>query len=143
MAAPVHQSRGSQTDLWPGPLLKTQGDSPLIAIIPPDMSFQCDREYVVPELHRVECLAWVSIYYNDNQRKQLAFCPYCGVMNENSATALSHTRKHLGMTYLCGGCYGKLYKAPQPLSTHIRTCRPCLMSKPEKEARPWRGGKSK
>ena len=50
-----------------GSLLNTQGDSPLIAIIPPDMSFQYEREYVIHQLHKAECLARVSIYYDDNQ----------------------------------------------------------------------------
>ena len=40
-----------------GPLLNTQGDSPLIAVIPPDMSFQYEREYVIHQLHKAECLA--------------------------------------------------------------------------------------
>ena len=50
-----------------GPLLNTQGDSPLIAIIPPDMPFQYEREYVIHWLHKAECLAWMSVYYDDNQ----------------------------------------------------------------------------
>ena len=50
-----------------GPLLNTQGDSPLIAIIPPDMPFQYEREYVIHQLHKVECLARMSVYYDDNQ----------------------------------------------------------------------------
>ena len=50
-----------------GPLLNTQGNSPLIAIIPPNMPFQYEREYVIHQLHKVECLAWMSIYYEDNQ----------------------------------------------------------------------------
>ena len=50
-----------------GPLLNTQGDSPLIAIIPPDMPFQYEREYAIHQLHKVECLARMSIYYDDNQ----------------------------------------------------------------------------
>ena len=116
-----------------GPLLNTQGDSPLIAIIPPDMPFQYEREYVIHQLHKVECLAQMSIYYDDNQSKQIAFCPYCGVMNENSATAYSHMRKHLGITFLCGGCYSKLYKVPQHLFNHMKTCCLCIMSRPEKE----------
>ena len=114
-----------------GSLLNTQGDSPLIAVIPPDMLFQYEREYVIHQLHEAECLAQVSVYYGENQRKQIAFCPYCGVMNENSATTYSHARKHLGITFLCGGCYGKLYKAPQHLSHHMKSCRPCLMNRPE------------
>ena len=126
-----------------GPLLNTQGNTPLIAIIPPDMPFQYEREYVIHQLHKAECLARMSVYYDDNQRKQIAFCPYCGMMNENSATAYSHARKHLGITFLCGGCYGKLYKVPQHLSSHMKTCHPCVMSRPEKETGSRRGGKGK
>ena len=48
-------------------LLNTQGDSPLIAIIPPDMLFQYDREYVIHQLHEADCLSWVSVYYGENQ----------------------------------------------------------------------------
>ena len=112
-------------------LLNTQGDSPLIAIISPDMLFQYEREYVIHQLHEADCLSRVSVYYGENQRKQIAFYPYCGVMNENSVTAYSHARKHLGITFLCGGCYGKLYKVPQHLSHHMKSCRPCLMDRPE------------
>ena len=112
-------------------LLKTQGDSPLIAVIPPDMLFQSDREYMIHKLHEEDCLSCVTIYYGENLRKQIAFCPYCEVTNENTATAYSHARKHLGIAFLCGGCYTKLYKAPQHLSQHMKTCPPCLMNRPE------------
>ena len=47
-------------------LLKTQGDSPLIAVVPPDMLFQSDREYVIHQLHKEECLSWVTLYYGKN-----------------------------------------------------------------------------
>ena len=114
-----------------GSLLNIQGDSPLIAVIPPDMLFQYEQEYVIHQLHKAECLARVSVYYDENQRKQIAFCPYCGVMNENSATTYSHARKHLGITFLCGGCYSKLYKVPQHLFHHMKSCRPCIMNRPE------------
>ena len=50
-----------------GSLLNTQGDSPLIAVIPPNMSFQYEWEYVIHQLHKAKCLAQVSIYYDDNQ----------------------------------------------------------------------------
>ena len=50
-----------------GPLLNTQGDSPLIAVIPPDMPFQYEREYAIHRLHKVECLARMSVYYDNNQ----------------------------------------------------------------------------
>ena len=50
-----------------GSLLNSQGDSPLIAVIPPDMSFEYEREYVIHQLHKAECLAQVSVYYDENQ----------------------------------------------------------------------------
>ena len=116
-------------------LLKNQRDVPLIAVLPPGRSFQTDREYVIPQLHEAECLSRVSVYYGESMQKQIAFCPYYGVMNENATTAVSHARKHLGIAFLCGGCYTKLYKAPQHLAHHIRTCASCLMNKPEKSQR--------
>ena len=48
-------------------LLNTQGNSPLIAVIPPDMSFQSEQEYVIHQLHEADCLSWVTIYYSENQ----------------------------------------------------------------------------
>ena len=48
-------------------LLNTQGDSPLIAVIPPDMLFQYEREYVIHQLHEADCLSLVSICYGKNQ----------------------------------------------------------------------------
>ena len=48
-------------------LLKTQGYSPLIAVIPPDMLFQSEREYVIHQLHEADCLSWVTVYYGENQ----------------------------------------------------------------------------
>ena len=112
-------------------LIKTQGDSPLIAVMPPDMLFQSEREYVIHQLHEADCLSRVTIYYGENQRKQLAFCPYCGVMNENATIAYSHARKHLEITFLCGGCYNKIYRAPQHFAQHMKSCHPCLMNRPE------------
>ena len=112
-------------------LIKTQGDSPLIAAVPPDMLFQSEREYVIRQLHEADCLSRVTIYYGENQWKQLAFCPYCRVMNENATTAYSHARKQLGITFLCGGCYNKIYQVPQHLVQHMRSCHPCLMNRPE------------
>ena len=48
-------------------LLKTQGDSPLIAVIPPDMLFQSEREYVIHQLHEADYLSRVTVYYGENQ----------------------------------------------------------------------------
>ena len=115
----------------------------MIAVVPPEMAFQYEREYVILRLHLPECLNWVSVYYDSNQRKQIAFCPYCGMMNENSTTAYNHARKHLGITFLCGGCFSKLYKAPQHLFNHMQGCHPCLVVRQEKEVSSQKGGNGK
>ena len=108
-------------------LLNKDKTSPLITVILPEIDFQYEREYVIHKLHKSESLNWISISYDTNQRKQITFCPYCGVMNENMATALSHARKHLGIAFLCGGCYGKIYKKPQFLYNHMLSCQPTII----------------
>ncbi|MDA8043260.1 MAG: hypothetical protein MPJ22_12640 [Pirellulales bacterium] len=101
------------------------------------MGFHYDREYVILQLHAPESLNRLSLSYvagDTDIRKQIAFCPYCGVMNENMRTALLHAQKHLGLAYLCGGCYGKLYKRPQPMYNHLQTCKAILNAKKEIES---------
>ena len=115
-------------------LLNKDKTSPLIAVILPEMDFQYKREYVIHKLHKSKSLNWISISYDTNQRKQIAFCPYCGVMNENTATALSHARKHLGIAFLGGGCYGKIYKKPQFLYNHMLSCRLTVIHQKEKDS---------
>ena len=115
-------------------LLNKDKTSPLIAVILPEMDFQYEQEYVVHKLHKSESLNWISISYDTNERKQIAFCPYCGVMNKNTATAHSHVRKHLGIAFLCGGCYGKTYKKPQFLYNHMLSCRPTVIHRKEKDS---------
>ena len=53
-----------------GSLLNTQGDGPLIAIIPPDMPFQYEREYVIHQFHKAD--AWpgcLSIMTTTNESR--------------------------------------------------------------------------
>ena len=88
--------------------LSKDKSSPLITVILPEMDFQYDREYMINKLYKLEILSQVSIPYEANQRKQIVFSSYCGVMIENTATAYSHVRKHLRISFLCGGCYGKI-----------------------------------
>ena len=115
-------------------LLNRDKTNPLIKVILPEMDFQYEREYVIHKFHKSESLNRVSILYDTNQRKQIAFCPYCGVMNENTATALSHVRKHLGISFLCGGCYCKIYKKPQFLYNHMLSCQPTVIHRKEKDS---------
>ena len=102
------------------------GPPRLTAIVPPEFHVGTDREFLLTNFHRHECLVRQLISIGGRCR-QLAFCPYCGVINENSETALSHVRKHLDLLFVCGGCYSKSFPHELALNRHMRTqCRSVL-----------------
>ena len=96
------------------------GPSSLTAMVPPEFRVGTDREFLLTNFHQYECLVRQSISIG-GRRRQLAFCPYCGVINENSETTLSHMRKHLDLLFVCGGCYSKSFPHGQALNKHMRT----------------------
>ena len=102
-------------------LRKDKEKYPLIAVVPPNLNFRGEKEYIIKELHFPDSLNRVQIGTGED-KKQVAFCPYCGVMSENKLSSVSHARKHLGIRYLCGGCFLKMYKTPSSLVTHLESC---------------------
>ena len=115
-------------------VLNKEKSSPLIAVVLPEVEFGFDREFIITQVHKAECLNRVSISLDTDPRKQIAFGPYCGVMTENTSTTHSHTRKHLGLAYLCGSCYSKIYKRPQALYVHRQSCQPTVVCRKEKDS---------
>ena len=95
------------------------GPPSLTAVVPPEIHMGPDREFLLTNFHRHECLMRQSISIGARCR-QLAFCPYCGVVNENSETTLSHVRKHLNLLFVCGGCYAKSFPHGQALNKHMK-----------------------
>ena len=102
-------------------LRKDKEKYPLIVVVPPNLNFRGEKEYIIKELHFPDSLNRVQIGTGED-KKQVAFCPYCGVMSENKLSFVSHARKHLGIGYLCGGCFLKMYKTPSSLVTHLESC---------------------
>ena len=96
------------------------GPPSLTAVVPPEFRVGTDREFLLTNFHWHECLVRQSVSIGGRCR-QLAFCPYCGVINENSETALSHVRKHLNLLFVCGGCYSKSFPHGLALNKHMRT----------------------
>ena len=92
----------------------------LTAVVPLQISVGTDREFLLTNFHRHECLVRQSITIGRKCR-QLAFCPYCGVVNKNSKTTLSHVRKRLDLFFVCGGRYAKSFPHGQALNKHMRT----------------------
>ena len=96
------------------------GPPSLTAVVPLEFRMGTDREFLLTNFHQHECLVRQLISIGGRHR-QLAFCPYCGVINENSETTLSHVRKHLDLLFVCGGCYSKSFPHGQALNKHMRT----------------------
>ena len=113
-------------------VLNKEKSSPLIAVVLPKVDFNFDKEFIITRVHNTEFLNRISISLDTHSRRQIAFCPYCGVMKENTSTAHSHARKHLGLVFLCGGCYNKIYKQPQALFVHVQSCQPTVVCWKEK-----------
>ena len=99
----------------------SQGVPSLVAVAPPEFHVGSDKEFLLCNFHRHGCLVRQS-FNIEGKRRQLAFCPYCGVINENSDTALSHVRKHLDLQFVCGGCFSRSFLNGPALNRHMRTC---------------------
>ena len=93
----------------------------------PEFHVGTDKEFLLLNFHCHECLMR-QLFSLTGRHRQLAFCPYCRVINENSDTALSHLRKHLDLQFICGGCYSKSFLNGPALNKHMRTQCPSVMA---------------
>ena len=103
----------------------SQGTPSLTAVVPPEFHVGTDKEFLLANFHQHGCLMQQSFNLTGRCR-QLAFCPYCRVINENSDTALSNVRKHLDLQFICGGCYSKSFLNGLALHKHMRTQCPTM-----------------
>ena len=101
------------------------GAPSLIAVAPPEFRVGMDKEFLLCNFHRHQCLMRQS-FNLEGRCRQLAFCPYCRVIKENSDLALSHMRKHLHLQFVCGGCYSKSFLNGPALNKHMRTQCPSV-----------------
>ena len=99
----------------------SQGVPSLIAVVPPEVRVGTDKEFLLCNFHCHECLVRQS-FNLEGRCRQLTFCPYCGVINKNSDTALSHVRKHLDLQFVCGGCFSRSFLNGLALNKHMKAC---------------------
>ena len=93
----------------------------LVAVTPPEFRVGMDKEFLLCNFHHHPCLVR-QLFNLEGRRRQLAFCPYCGVINKNSDTALSHVRKHLDLQFVCGGCFSRSFLNGLALNKHMKAC---------------------
>ena len=99
----------------------------LTAVVHPKCHVGMDKEFLLMNFHWHGCLVRQSFTIGGRCR-QLAFCPYCRAINENSDTALSHMRKHLDLHFVCGGCYSKSFLNGPALHRYMKTQCPSVMT---------------
>ena len=99
----------------------------LTAVVPPNFPLGIDKEFMLTSFHVRGCLRRASLTVSGKQR-QVAFCPYCGVTNENAETGLNHVRKHLDVMLVCGGCHTKSVCLGQALQKHMKDNCPAVLA---------------
>ena len=110
----------SLTKYLPVALSTFSGAAPpsLSVVVPPQHPGGLDREFLLMNFHRHGCLVRQSLTVG-GKRKQLAFCPYCGIINKNADTAFSHVHKHLNLLFVCGACHARSYVNGHAVQRHM------------------------
>ena len=99
----------------------------LTAVVPPNFPLGIDKEFMLTSFHVRGCLRRASLTVS-GKRRQVTFCPYCGVTNENAETGLNHVRKHLDVMLVCGGCHTKSVCLGQALQKHMKDNCPAVLA---------------
>ena len=99
----------------------------LTAVVPPNFPLGIDKEFMLTSFHLRACLRRASLTVS-GKRRQVAFCPYCGVTNDNAETGLNHVRKHLDVMLVCGGCHTKSVCLGQGLQKHMKDNCPAVLA---------------
>ena len=99
----------------------------LMAVVPPNFPLGIDKEFMLTSFHVRGCLRRASLMVS-GKRRQITFCPYCGVTNENAETGLNHVRKHLDVMLVCGGCHTKSVCLGQALQKHMKDNCPAVLA---------------
>ena len=103
--------------------LEDQGKTSLslIVVVPPN-SPRLGQDHFLNCLHLVVALRRYSLG-TGKDRKQFAYCPYCGVHSENHKSAQSHARRHLNYEYLCEACCKWHTRSWVQMNNHLDECR--------------------
>ena len=99
----------------------------LTAVVPPNFPLGINKEFMLTSFHLRACLRRASLTVS-GKRRQVAFCPYCGITNDNAETGLNHVRKHLDVMLVCGGYHTKSVCLGQALQKHMKDNCPAVLA---------------
>ena len=88
-------------------------------------------DYFLNKLHEAACIKRKSVYYGakvagKRSCMQVVICPYYGVLSQNAPSGCFNIRRHLGLTFACGGCTKFCKEAPKKLQEHLGKCKEAL-----------------
>ena len=122
---------------------KAENDPRLIIVIPPSVT-NVRSTYGLDELFTISCLKRQTISRGTGKHaKQISFCLFCGVHGGNFESCMSHVRVHLGLHFVCGGCFGASFKTPEHYNEHRKVCPATKTAEESKGTDTPRKGKKK
>ena len=107
---------------------------PSLMVVVTPTNTEIGDDYFLNKLHESACIKRKSVYYGakvagKRNQVQVVICPYCGVLSQNAPSGCSHIRRHLGLTFACGGCRQFCTEAPKKLQEHLGKCKEALAAK--------------
>ena len=104
----------------------------MVVVVP--TTTEIGDDYFLNKLHEPACIKRKSVYYGAKvsgrrSRVQVVICPYSGVLSQNAPSGCSHIRRHLGLTFACGGCRKFRTEVPKKLKEHLGKCKEALAVK--------------
>ena len=107
---------------------------PSLMVVVTPTTTEIGDDYFLNKLHEPACIKRRSVYYGakvagKRSPMQVVICPYCGVLSQNAPSGCSHIRRHLGLTFACGGCRQFCTEAPKKLQEHLGKCKEALAAK--------------
>ena len=105
----------------------------LMVVVTPTTTETGDN-YFFNKLHKPACIKRKSVYYGakvSGKRScmQVVICSYCRVLSQNAPSGCSHIRRHLRLTFACGGFRKFRTEAPKKLQDHLGKCKEVLAAK--------------
>ena len=107
---------------------------PHFIVLVPRNTTSIAKDHFINCFHTLAALKRYSLY-KGRSHKQFAYCPYCGMRQENQDSAYSHARKHLHYEFLCESCLQ--YHTPtiglimnHVVECHLVTCMPSALGTP-------------
>ena len=109
---------------------KPEADPRLVIVIPATAT-NVRSTFGLDELFTISCLKRQTIKAGKHP-KQLAFCVFCGVHGGNFESSMSHVKGHVGLHFVCGGCFEVHYKKPDEINEHLLNFCPATTEEPGK-----------